>query len=223
MTSKIHRHQTRRFRCRIDVAGVRLMTSALAALGIAGALEAHAQLAPPDDFFNGGAQFYISNNIPAALERVETGLRAYPDDQKLKRLEELLKQQQQQQQQNQQQQNQQNQQQQNNDSSNNSQDQSKQSSDQNKQERPQPKPKENGKDQEMPDPNQAQQKPAENKDAEKSDEKPPENLPSQPMRAGEMKPEEAKRLLDSQKDGERLLQLKPQEKPRNSSRPIKDW
>ena len=70
--------------------------------------KAGAQLAPADDFFNGGAQLYISNNIPAALERVESGLKTYPDDVKLKKLEQLLKQQQQQ---NQQQQNQQNQQQ----------------------------------------------------------------------------------------------------------------
>ena len=34
-----------------------------------------AQLAPAEDFFNGGAQLYISNNVPAALERVEMGLK----------------------------------------------------------------------------------------------------------------------------------------------------
>src|SRR5208283_4825846 len=56
-----------------------------------------AQFAPADDFFNSGAQFYISNNIPSALEQVEAGLKIYPDDEKLKKLEELLKQQQQQQ------------------------------------------------------------------------------------------------------------------------------
>ena len=58
---------------------------------------ADAQLAPADDFFNSGAQLYISNNIPAALERVELGLKTYPDDEKLKKLEQLLKQQQKQQ------------------------------------------------------------------------------------------------------------------------------
>src|SRR5882724_6024714 len=80
---------------------------------------AHAQLAPADDFFNGGAQFYISNNIPSALEKVEGGLKIYPDDAKLKKLEELLKQQQQQQnQQNQNQQNQSQQQQNSNDQKN---------------------------------------------------------------------------------------------------------
>lgn len=50
-----------------------------------------------DDYFNGGAQYYISNNIPDALKRVETGLKIYPEDVKLKKLEELLKQQQNQQ------------------------------------------------------------------------------------------------------------------------------
>src|SRR5258708_24604260 len=68
-----------------------------------------AQLAPADDFFNSGAQLYISNNVPAALEKTENGLKFYPDDAKLKKLEELLKQQQQSQsQQNQQKQKRQN-------------------------------------------------------------------------------------------------------------------
>src|SRR5579862_5082539 len=92
---------------------LRLLISLNLAL-VFSALKICAQLAPADDFFNGGAQFYISNNIPAALERTENGLKIYPDDVKLKRLEQLLKQQQQQQQQNQQnQQQQKNQQQQN--------------------------------------------------------------------------------------------------------------
>src|SRR5580658_3780654 len=65
-----------------------------------------AQLAPADDFFNSGAEFYISNNIPSALEKVENGLKIYPNDIKLKKLEELLKQQQQQSQNSQSQQNQ---------------------------------------------------------------------------------------------------------------------
>ncbi len=47
--------------------------------------KADAQLAPDaDEFFNGGAQLYISNNIPAALERTENGLKLYPNDVKLK-------------------------------------------------------------------------------------------------------------------------------------------
>jgi len=54
---------------------------------------AHAQSA--DDYFNGGAQAYISNNIPQALGAVQAGLKQYPDDAKLKKLYALLKQQQQ--------------------------------------------------------------------------------------------------------------------------------
>ena len=60
---------------------------------------AYAQVAPADDFFHNGAQSYLSNNVPAALEVVTNGRAIYPDDVKLKKLEELLKQQQQQQQQ----------------------------------------------------------------------------------------------------------------------------
>jgi Ca-activated chloride channel family protein len=57
-----------------------------------------------DDFFHGGAMFYLSNNIPKAKEVVATGLTRFPEDIKLKKLEELLNQQQQSQQQQQQEQ-----------------------------------------------------------------------------------------------------------------------
>ena len=39
-----------------------------------------AQLAPADDFFHRGAQFYISNNVAQAKAAVDTGLKLYPDD-----------------------------------------------------------------------------------------------------------------------------------------------
>jgi Ca-activated chloride channel family protein len=169
-----------------------------------------AQLAPADDFFNGGAQFYISNNVPAALERVENGLKLYPDDEKLKKLEQLLKQQQQQ---NQQQQNQQNQQQQNQQSSQqNSQDQQKQ--DQQKQNQSDQQKADQQKQQEQ------QQAAAQKKEGEKKD-KP--DTEAQPVKEGRLTPEEAKRLLDAQKGDEQLLQYKPPEKPRNPLRPVKDW
>src|SRR4051794_14030959 len=67
-----------------------------------------------DDFFHTGAQAFLTNNTPIAKEQVDKGLKLYPDDIKLKKLEELLKQQQQQNQQQQQKnQKQQNQSQQN--------------------------------------------------------------------------------------------------------------
>src|SRR6478736_9632379 len=62
-------------------------------------LSARAQNA--DEFFHGGAQHFLTNNIPGALEVVTNGLQRFPEDEKLKKLYELLNQQQQQQQQNQ--------------------------------------------------------------------------------------------------------------------------
>jgi Ca-activated chloride channel family protein len=169
-----------------------------------------AQLAPAEDFFNGGAQLYISNNIPAALERVELGLKTYPDDGKLKKLEQLLKQQQQQQ--NQQQQDQQKQDQKQSQSQN---DQQKKSSEQKKQD--EQKQSDSKKDEEQKPPEQKKNSGDKPKD-EKQDQQ-----QGQPVKPGEMTPEEAKRLLDAQKGNEQLLQLKPENKPRNPNRPVKDW
>ena len=168
-----------------------------------------AQLAPAEDFFNGGAQLYISNNVPAALERVEMGLKTYPDVAKLKQLEQLLKQQQQQ---NQQQQDQQKQDQKQQQSQN---DQQKKSDEQKKQD--EQKQSDQKKDEEQKPPEQKKDSGDQPKD-EKQDQQ-----PGQPVKPGEMTPEEAKRLLDAQKGHEQLLQLKPDNKPRNSSRPVKDW
>jgi Ca-activated chloride channel family protein len=170
-----------------------------------------AQLAPADDFFNSGAQLYISNNVPAALERVELGLKTYPDDVKLKKLEQLLKQQQQQ---NQQQQNQQNQsQQQKQDQQKNQQQQNQQSSQKNSQDQQK-------QDQQKQNQAEQQKASAQKKDGEKQDK---QDAEGQPVKAGQMTPEEAKRLLDAQKDNEQVLQLKPQGKPEDQNRPVKDW
>jgi len=166
-----------------------------------------AQLAPADDFFNSGAQFYISNNIPAALEKTESGLKIYPDDEKLKKLEQLLKQQQQSQQ-NQQQQNQQNQQ-----------NQSQQSQQQQKQQQnSQDQQKQNQSEQQK---QQEQQKASQQK--KEGDNQDEQNAENQPVKPGQMTPEEAKRLLDAQKGDEQVLQLKPQGKPENQNKSVKDW
>jgi Ca-activated chloride channel family protein len=174
-----------------------------------------AQLAPAEDFFNTGAQLYISNNVPAALERVEMGLKTYPDDEKLKKLEELLKQKQQQQQ-NQQQQNQQNQQQQ-------SQQDQKQQDKKDQQPKPDQKQQQDQKqnsDQKKDEEQKQQQQKIDSSDKQKDEQK---EQQGQPVKAGEMTPEEAKRLLDAQKGNEQLLQMKPQDKPRDPNRPVKDW
>ena len=184
--------------------------------------KAGAQLAPAEDFFNSGAQAYISNNIPAALERVEMGLKTYPDDVKLKKLEELLKQKQQQQQQQNQQQQQQNQsQQQKSDDQKNQQQnqQQKNSDDQKKQDEQKKDQSDQKKDEQQKQPEQP--KPADDK---KNGDKPEDQKgEGQPVKPGEMTKEEAKRLLDAQKGNEQIFQLKPDGKPRDPNRPVKDW
>jgi hypothetical protein len=177
-----------------------------------------AQLVPADDFFNSGAQLYISNNIPAAKERVETGLKIYPDDEKLKRLEELLKQQLQQNQQQQQNQSQQ----QKSDDQKKSQQQNQQS--QNSQGQPQPDEQKQNQPGQKKDEQQKQSEQQKAADEKKNGEKPEnQNGEGQPVKPGEMTKEEAKHLLDAQKGDEQFLQLKPQDKPRDPNRPIKDW
>ena len=47
-------------------------------------LNASAQNA--DEFFHGGAQHFLTNNIPGALEVVTNGLQRFPEDEKLKKL-----------------------------------------------------------------------------------------------------------------------------------------
>jgi len=159
-----------------------------------------------DDFFDSGAQFYISNNIPAALEKTEGGLKLYPDNVKLQKLEKLLKQQQQSQSQQNQQKNQQNQQ-----SQSQQQQQKNQQSQQNEQKNQQ---SQNQKNQKQQQPQEAQKQSGQN-----GNEKPP----AQAAQGDEMTPEEAKQLLDAQKGDEQVLQFKPEGKPPNENQPIKDW
>jgi hypothetical protein len=185
---------------------------------VLGAQKVCAQYLPAEDFFNAGAQLYISNNVPAALERTETGLRIYPNDEKLQKLEKLLKQQQQQQQ-NQQQQNQKQQdkkdQQQKQDQKQ-QQNQQQKNSDQQKQDQQ----KQNSSDQKKDDEQQKQQE--QKKDAGDKSKDEQKDQHGQPAKADEMTPE-AKRLLDAQKGNEQLLQMKPEDKPRDPNRPVKDW
>jgi len=191
---------------------------------------ARAQLAPVDDFFHSGAQFYISNNIPSALEQVEAGRKIYPDDEKLKKLEELLKQKQQQQQ-DKQQQDQKNQNQQNQSQQQKSDDQKKQqqqnlqqSSQKDAQDQPKPDPQEknqSGEKKDEPQKQAEQQKSAaDKKDGEKPED---QNGEGQPVAPGQMTPQEAKRLLDAQKGDEQVLKWQPKGKPQDPRRPVKDW
>ena len=168
-----------------------------------------------DDYFNGGAHAYITNNLPEALKSVETGLKQYPDDVKLKKLYELLKQQSQQQSQNKQSQQNQNQQSQ----PNQSQQPQSQKNQQNQQQSQQDQNAQNQSGQQ----NQQQQQ-QQGANGKQGGEKPEnQDAQGQPLAAGQMSPEAARRLLDAQKGDEQFLQLKPPEKPQNNRPPLKDW
>ena len=194
-----------------------------------------------DDYFHGGAQFYISNNVAQAKQFATNGLKLFPNDVKLKKLYDLLNQQQQSQQ------NQQQQQQQQQDKDQQNQQQQKQNQQQKQQS--QSKDQQNQPDQnqqKQDEQKQAEQKQAEQKQAEqKKQEEQQKKAQQEQQKAadkkdqpdkdqkdqngqekavpGQMTPEEAKRLLDAQKDSEQLLQLKPKTKPNDPNRPLKDW
>lgn len=160
-----------------------------------------------DDYFHGGALQYLSNNIPAALTTVTNGLVRYPNDEKLKKLHELL---------NQQQQNQQNQQDQ--------QKQDQQQQDQQKQDEEKKQDQQSKNDQEKQD--QQQQEEQKKEGGEK-----PKEQPDQPKETGDprqveahaMTPQEAKQLLDAQKDDEQVLIFQPQGEPKSQTKRLKDW
>jgi Mg-chelatase subunit ChlI len=158
-----------------------------------------------DDFFYNGAQCYVTNNIAGARAEVDGGLKLYPDDIKLKKLDALLKQQSQQQSQNNQ--SQQNQSQQ-------SQQQAQKNSQSNQQQNPQTQNQSNPQNQQSQKQQTAQAPSGQPKD---------ESGEEAANTAGRMTPQEARQLLDAQTGDEQVLQLKPKEPPQNSIRPIKDW
>lgn len=187
---------------------------AVAVLAAAPALKA--QLLPADDFFHAGAMAYLSNNVPAALERVTNGLAIYPNDEKLKKLEELLKQQQQQQQKNKQQkQDQQKNDQSKKDQQNQKQDQQQQNKDKSEQDKQ--KQEQQKQQQEKKKQDQAKQQQAKKAEDEKQKDD------EQQAVAGQMTPQEAKRLLDAQKNDEVMIPFNRADKPRKRTIPLKDW
>src|SRR5436190_23172520 len=151
-----------------------------------------------DDFFHGGAQSYLTNNVEGARQEVDKGLKLYPDDAKLKKLDELLKQQQQQPQQQQQNQSQQNQ---------------SQNQDQQKQDQQQKKDEQKEQDEQKKQQEQKQQQP------KQGDQQKQQKEQGQP---GQMTPEQAKQMLDAQKSDEMMLPANRNEK-HDRQHPLKDW
>jgi membrane protein involved in colicin uptake len=153
-----------------------------------------------DDYFHGGAMYYLSNNIPAALGVVTNGLNQYPDSEKLQKLEALLKQQQQNQQEQQQQ-------------------------DQQKEQQDQPQQNQDQQNQQQ-QPDQQKEQPPKDQSAQQNSGKPEEQQNAQAQQSAaeqqqEMTPEQALRLLDSTKGEEAVLPIQKAQPPAN--RPFKDW
>jgi len=71
--------------------------------------------------------------------------------------------------------------------------------------------------QQQPDKKEQQQRPEEQKERQSNEQQSASAAP------GQMTPEQARQLLDAQKGEEKILQFRPEEKPADDSRPIRDW
>lgn len=175
-----------------------------------------------EEFFHGGAQRFLTNNLPGALEVVTNGLQRFPDDEKLRKLYELLNQQQKQNQQNQQNQNQDQQQDKKDDQKQDQKNQPDKKDQQSKNDQKQPD--EEKKKQEEQRKKEQEKKAQQNKSAQQDKGKPEEKPgETQPMEAHAMTPQEAKQLLDAQKGEEQVLIFQPKAEPKNPSKQLKDW
>jgi Ca-activated chloride channel family protein len=181
---------------------------------------------PAEDFFHAGAQSYITNNLAKAREAVDQGLKQYPDDVKLKKLDALLKQQSQQQQSQQDQKDQQQPEPKDQQKQDQQKDQQQQKQDQQKQQESQSKPDQQ-KDAQQAQPKKDEEKKQEQAQAaaqkDKKDAQEKEGEENPPTEPGQMSPQQARQLLDAQKADENMMPLNPEEKPRDNSRPFKDW
>jgi Ca-activated chloride channel family protein len=179
------------------------------------ATAANAQLAPADDFFHGGARHYLSNNIPAALQSVTNGLQLYPEDEKLKKLYELLNQQQQQDQKDQQQDKQDEQKQ------DQKKDEKKQDEKKDQQSKDEQQKKDEEKKKQQQDKDKKEQGKKDQQQAKPDDKK--ESGEPKPVEAHAMTAQEAKQMLDAQKGDEQVLLFKPEVDPKRHDKKLKDW
>ena len=200
---------------RIMIYGLRLLVAVVIGFGVT----AFAQGQPAEEYFHGGAQLYLSNNIPAALETVTNGLQRFPQDEKLKKLYELLNQQQQQQ----------NQQDQKDQKQDKKDDQKQDQKKQDEKKDQQSKSDQQKKDEEKKKQDEQKKKDQEKKDKQqksddKSKDKPEDKKENaQPVEAHAMTPQEAKQLLDAQKGDEQILVFKPEIDPKRQEKKLKDW
>src|SRR6266567_7052409 len=179
-----------------------------------------------DDYFHGGAQSYIQAEKEKAKQEVFTGLKKFPTDPKLngmagllKKQEEKKQKQQQQQQQDEQKDQSKDEQKQNSQSQKNDYDQKQDSSEQKQQpksdeEKKQQEAKQAQEQKEQQEKEEQQAKQSSGKPDDKSDEKDGEKT----YAVGQMTPEQAQQLLDTQKNEEKLLPVRPTGKPVDRSK-----
>jgi outer membrane biosynthesis protein TonB len=213
------RYLRNEFLLRVPLRPLRLCVSSLigvtaGGLLLAASLRASAQNA--DEYFHGGAQHFLTNNIPGALEVVTNGLQRFPEDEKLKKLYELLNQQQQQ--------NQDQKQQDQDKKDDQKQDQQKQDDKKDQQSKSEQQKKDEQKKQQDAQKQEQEKKEQQAKSGDKSKDKPEEKTGEpQQVAAHQMTPQEAKQLLDAQKDDEKVLIYQPQGEPKNRTKQLKDW
>jgi len=187
----------------------------------------HAQTA--EDYFHGGAQSYIWGEKEKAKAEIYTGLKKYPQDPQLNGMAGLLskkEEDQKQQQQNQQSgqskkdQDQQQQNRQKQDSSQQNQQAQQQKQQEKDKQQQEAKQAQEQKDNQQQNQQQASQSAGQPK--EKSDDK-DQGEQGTAYAVGQMTPEQAQQLLDTQKNEEKVLPVKPEGKPVDHNRPIRDW
>ena len=186
-----------------------------------------------EDYFHGGATNYVFGEKEKAKEQIVTGLQSFPSDPKLNQLLALLKKEDEQKQQQQQQQQQQQKNDQNKDQKdqNQKQDSQKKDSDQKKeQNQSDEQKKEQEKKKQEAEKKKADQKKQEKKEQQTGDQKKEdpsdqkdEQEPQQAYAPGQMTPQQARQLLDAQKGDEMIMPVRPQVKPRDASKPLRDW
>jgi lipopolysaccharide export LptBFGC system permease protein LptF len=187
------------------------------------------------DYFHQGAQLYIASKKNESKKVIETGLGFYPQDPLLNGMAGLLKkeeekQQQQpqqdqkdQQQQDQQKEDQQKQQQEGQQKQDQQhQNQQQQQQDQQKPDQQQQQESQQGQQDQQPQPQQGQEKEQQGQQPASQDQQGSQNEATPP---GQMTPQEARQLLDAQKQDEKALPVSPANNKNGQppNRPIRDW
>ena len=185
-----------------------------------------------EDFFHVGASNFLASRTEPALMAVTNGLRLDPQNAKLKKLEELLRQQQEQEKnQDQQKQDQQDKQDQEKKDEQQKQDQQKKDQEK-KQDEQQKKDPQQSKDEEKKKQEEQAKKDQEKRDEQekqgssakdKKDEGEKQEAQPEGMAAMKMTPQDAIRFLEIQKASEQAMPFKPPARTNRQDRVFKDW